>query len=253
MSAVITLKSFELYNGVQEVEATREIASSFRSLNILQSRNIHRLCSYREHTCKSWFLFCLFRGGELLQMEAIQPVRCCRNKMSWLFFSLLGGFMWSVVSMEYDGSCILKKSFTIWIYLQEAKHPALFDRSVGGTSRGGRERRSRAGGREQRSRAGGRERRSRAGGRGKDCAVRKSVDGYGGSSVCNRQQQYLSLPRLLLHNFCRENLELKQRWYRASLLHRPRILLREVVSREVVPQQELKEMAEKKFADRHRF
>jgi len=36
MSAVIALKSFELYNGVQEVEATREIASSFRSLNILQ-------------------------------------------------------------------------------------------------------------------------------------------------------------------------------------------------------------------------
>jgi hypothetical protein len=90
MSAVITLKSFELYNGVQEVEATREIASSFRSLNILQSRNIHRLFGDREHTCKSWFLFCLFRGGELLQMEAIQPVRCCRNKMSWLFFPSSG-------------------------------------------------------------------------------------------------------------------------------------------------------------------
>ncbi len=235
MSAVIALKSFELYKGVQEVEATREIASSFRSLNILQIQEhpqiVQRSRGYLQELVSLLFLlrWWTFADGShpaskvLPQQEVLAA------------FSFLGGFMWSVVLMEYDGSCILKKSFTIWIYLQEAKHPALFDRKVGETSRGGRERRSRGGGRE------------------KDSVVSKSFDGDGGSCVCNRQQQYLSPPRLLLHNFCRENLELKQRWYRASLLHRPRILLREVVCRKPMPQQELKEMAEKKFADRHRF
>ncbi len=229
MSAVIALKSFELYNGVQEVEATREIASSFRSLNILQIQE-HPQIVQRSRAYLQELVSLLFVLRWWTFADGSHPASKVLPQQDVLAaFSFLGGFMWSVVLMEHDGSCIFKKSFTIWIYLQEAKHPVLFDRRVGG-----------------------RERRSRGGGREKDCAVSKSFDGYGGSSVCNRQQQYLSPPRLLLHNFCRENLELKQRWYRASLLHWPRILLREVVCRKAVPQQELKEM-EEKFADRHRF